>query len=67
MKLKLVALPLVLGTMAILGACADPQTETPDATTEETMEEPMAEPDATTEPMTEPDATEEPMTEPEGE
>ncbi len=67
MKLRLIGLPLLLGATLILGACAEPEVETPDPTAEETIDEPMTEET----PMTDDSgAAAEPMpetTEPEGE
>ncbi len=66
MRLKLIGLPLILGTMLVLGACAEPEVETLDPTADETVEEPMIEET----PMTDDSDAAAPMpeeTEPEGE
>lgn len=42
MKLKLIALPLFMATTLALGACAEPEIEEPETTTEE-LEEPLTE------------------------
>ena len=52
MKLKLIALPLFVATTLAFGACAEPEIEEPEATTEE-LEEPMTG-DMETEEMEEP-------------
>lgn len=59
-KFKLIALPLVLGSMLILSACGGSEVEEPNeaidgTTTEETIEEPMVEPEATEAPVTQPE------------